>query len=262
MNPVASAALAAGMAALLLSPVAVGVPVFGPAEAFAKENGGGNGGGARSAEKSGGKSASRSAAVGPSDVAAGDETAGPKNRGTIASELKGLNAYRASEQAFANAAPNSQVGRIAAYRNAAVTAAETGERLAAAQQALDAATQAVEDLNRQISDLDAAYGGRTAAEIQADIDALDPAAADYADRLAGLTGELAGAEAYDGDRAALEAALADAEAVAGETQSVYDTAAADAATAAEAEDAALMTASNGRALSSDALDYLRAQLGL
>ena len=53
-----------------------------------------------------------------------------------------------------------------------------------------------------------------------------------------------------------------AEAVAGERQSVYDTAAADAATAAEAEDAALMTASNGRALSPDALEYLRARLGL
>jgi hypothetical protein len=73
--------------------------------------------------------------------------------GAHPSELGALNAARASEQAFANAAPESRVGRIAAYRDAVLA----GEALA---EELDAARAALETLPPS----------RSADEIQADLD--------------------------------------------------------------------------------------------
>ena len=181
-----------------------------------KGNGGGNGNG-QSAQHS------QSASQG------GGTQAGAKpGKGGLASELKGLNAVKANPNALENAAPNSQVGRIAAYRDAALV---TGEKAAAL-------AQAREDL----AGLPAPT--RTLTEIEAEIAALDPAAVDYADKLAALEAEKAATESYADAAAIVAAAEAELEA------------------AAEAEHAALLTASNGRELSDEAIAYIRDVLNL
>ncbi|QHQ36226.1 hypothetical protein [Algicella marina] len=53
------------------------------------------------------------------------------------SELGALNAAHASPNGLANAAPNSRVGRIAAYRDAALEGIEINDDLAAAREILD-----------------------------------------------------------------------------------------------------------------------------
>ena len=129
-------------------------------------NGGGKGGG-NHGNKGGGKSAGK----------AGMDKKPRNTNGATASELKGLNAYHASATAFANAAPNSQVGRIAAYQAAAAAtqeAAEAGETLTTAQAALDAAiatgTATQAELDALQAEVDAALSDYDAAT--ADTDAL------------------------------------------------------------------------------------------
>jgi len=58
------------------------------------------------------------------------------NHGATASSLGGLNAAHASENAFAHASPNSRVGRIAAYREAALAAQTAADTEAAISDAL------------------------------------------------------------------------------------------------------------------------------
>ena len=126
-------------------------------------NGNGNGNGNGGQHGGGGHDRSGAGSRG----ASGQTRTKPASNGAIASELKGLNAYHASAQAFANAAPNSQVGRLAAYRNSAIAAqdaeAETlaaAETLAEAQAALAAAqasgTATPEELGALQSAVDAA----------------------------------------------------------------------------------------------------------
>lgn len=126
-------------------------------------NDGGKGGG-NHGNKGGGKSAGK----------AGMDKKPRNTNGATASELKGLNAYHASATAFANAAPNSQVGRIAAYQAAAAAtqeaaeaAAEAGETLTSAQAALDAAiatgTATQEELDALQAAVDAAQSDYDAA---------------------------------------------------------------------------------------------------
>ena len=57
----------------------------------------------------------------------------PKGRGRIASALGALNAAHASENALANASPNSRVGRIAAYRDEVLNGQAAEEELEAAR---------------------------------------------------------------------------------------------------------------------------------
>ena len=151
-----------------------------------------------------------------------------KGKGGLASELKGLNAVKANPNALEHAAPGSQVGRIALYRDAAlatndVVAAQ--EEAAAALAALPVPTATVE-------------------EVDAAIALLDPAAVDYQAALDALTQERADIVAYNDALAA----VTDAEG--------------DLTTAQEAEDAALLVASGGRSLSDEAIAYIRSVLNL
>ena len=150
------------------------------------------------------------------------------NHGALASELKGLNAVKANSNALENAAPNSQVGRIALYQDAAL------------------ATIAVQnDLSQAAADLAALpVPERDLATIDSAIAALDPAAETYANDLAILTAERAAAQTF-------------ADAVA-----AVDLAAQAAAQAQSAEEAALLVASDGRVLSDEAIAYVRSSLGL
>ena len=164
----------------------------------------------------------------------------------LASELKGLNAVKANANALEHANPNSQVGRIAAYRDAALATAEVAGALADAEAVRDALP----------------VPARTVAAIDADIVAIDAAI--------GLLDTAS--PTYDADLAALQAdrvlivdeldltvaqnlAIADA-------QVLVDAAAANLDAAQGLEDDALLTASNGRTLSDEAIAYIRAVLGL
>ncbi len=59
-------------------------------------------------------------------------------QGAPAARMGALNAAHASEEAFANAAPDSQVGRIAAYRDAVLAGEETAAELAETEALLSA----------------------------------------------------------------------------------------------------------------------------
>lgn len=239
--------------ALALSPVGSLAPQFHVDAAYAKNDGGGNGGGQGNA---GGKAAGSAS----KEVAS---TGGAKNaHAKLASELKGLNAVHASANALANAAPNSQVGRIAAYRDAALATIAAGSAVDGAKAALDAAVADQAQAQADLDALNSSYSGRTAEAINTDIAALDPAASDYQEKLDGLNAELAAAQDYGSQKAALETAVADAttavmtaETVMAEAQAALDGAQAT-------EDGALATAANGRTLSPEAIDYVRSELGL
>ncbi|OWY02660.1 hypothetical protein B6V75_12300 [Thioclava sp. F1Mire-8] len=156
-----------------------------------------------------------------------------RNHGALASELKGLNAAHASATALANASPNSQVGRIAAYRDTVLAAAEAEQNLTDAQDALAALES--QDV-------------RSVEDIQTDIDALDPEAEGYDAQLAPLEEELAAATTYEADLAAAQQKVTDLET--------------EIANSATNENDALLAASNGRELSPEALAYLHQLLDL
>jgi hypothetical protein len=149
-------------------------------------------------------------------------------KGGLASELKGLNAVRANPNALEHAAPGSQVGRIALYRDAALATNEIAK-------AQDEAAAALAELPVPTA---------TVEEVDAAIALLDPAAVDYAAALAALEEERADIVAYN---EAL-AAVAD-----------FDD---DLTAAQDAEDAALLVASGGRSLSDEAIAYIRSVLNL
>ncbi|PCD76407.1 hypothetical protein CLN94_09480 [Pseudothioclava arenosa] len=155
------------------------------------------------------------------------------NHGAIASELKGLNAAHASPTAMANAAPNSRVGRVAAYATAVgATAALSAE---------------LEPLETELAGL-LANPPRSLGDIDADIDALaDPDGVDK-DAYDALVAEKAAAEAYPDTVSALE----------GEIEGLKE----DIAEAEAAEEGALLAASDGRTLSPEALAELHELLGL
>lgn len=211
---------------------------------------GGNGGGSSHAS-----SGSSSSHGGSSSHAEGSSGSG---KGSVHSELKGLNAAHASPTAMANAAPNSQVGRIATYRNAALATQEQSKIVADAQSAYDAFA--------------GSYTGPSAADLQAELDAANAANADLQTQIDALDPT---SPTYETDRAALEAQMTDTTALSTDlaTATTYETQlevlnqeliaaqtayAQDAATEADA----LTAASGGRTLSSDALAELRRELGL
>ena len=170
------------------------------------------------------------------------ERPGKSNHGALASELKGLNAAHASEQAFANASPNSRVGRIAAYRDAVLGAAAAGTALGEAEEAL-AAFDAAEPEGPSAAEIDeqiAAYRdlGELTPDQQAELDVLR--------------------EAYDA------AVIAEAERTAAREELV---AAVDAAaTEREASGASIedlfLAASDGRTLSPEAMEEFHRLLGI
>lgn len=154
----------------------------------------------------------------------GGGNAGGNGNGAIASALGALNAAHASPNALANASPNSRVGLIAIYQEAAIATTELTAAEAEALALLEGLTAPT----------------RTVEEIQAE---LDQAIID------GL------------DTTVLEAELADAEAHA-TAQEDYDAAVIATAEAAAAEAAALEDAANKAVPTGEALDALRVMLGL
>jgi hypothetical protein len=199
MRPILRVTTVLVLSTFLAGPAATLIPVFGDDAAHARGgegNGGGNGGGGdrggdrdRGGEKAGGKEkggkASAEGRSGGETKGAGKaraertETAtaekGPKagSHGALSSGLKGLNAAHASPQAMANAAPNSQVGRIATYKAAVeATAAADAARaeldatvaeLAARQSTYDASRLSLTDAQQAEIDRLAELGGQETA---------------------------------------------------------------------------------------------------
>jgi hypothetical protein len=161
--------------------------------------------------------------------------AATKPRGpSVHSELKGANAYHASPTALEHANEDSRVGKVAAYLAAAQTTISAGSAATAAQDTLDA-----------YMENDPGY---TAAEIQAQIDALDPESETYDEDQAELLSLLDIATTYEAGLAPL--------------QDEAERLAAEAAAAAAAEGDTLLVLTDGRTLSDDALAVLRGGLGL
>lgn len=247
MTRVKSVVSVLGLSALILGPLAPLVPFVGAESAYAKGgNGGGNGNGNG----------------GASHASAGKASAGQASHGKLASELKGLNAVHASATALANASPNSQVGRIAAYRAAALAGQAANEDLAAAQEDLASAQDALAGAEAALKELQDGYTGRTTAEVDAEIAGLDPAASDYQSRLDALNAEKAAAAEFEAEQAARQAAVTDAQTAAADAETAAAAAEVAAATAAATEEDALLDASNGRVLSPEAIEYVRTHLGL
>lgn len=138
-------------------------------------NSGGNGNGGSNGSSSGnsksdyapGKSgqrsgeATKSASKAASNSAKADGSSKVAGKGNVASDLKGLNAAHASLQAYANADPESRVGRIAAYREALLALDAVAE---------DPARAAV--LEAYLDSLGSFAPDATEAELAAALDAL------------------------------------------------------------------------------------------
>ncbi len=179
-----------------------------------------------------------------------ETTTRPANaHGKLASELKGLNAAHANANALANASPNSQVGRIATYRDAALETISAADALDAATGALGEATETLVAREAELWSLDDAFSGRTTAEIDADIAALDP----FRHRLPGTgrcvdEGSGPAPETYETERAALESEIADATDAVTEAEAGLTNAETTLTEVETLEEEALMSASNGRVL--------------
>jgi hypothetical protein len=229
-----STATVLGLVTLALGPLPSALlPMTGLDMAHAesgKSNGNGNGNGSDKGTGAGshGNSANAPAANGATRSQAGQNSGDDPSQGDLASELKGLNAVKANPNALDHAAPNSQVGRIAAYRDAAELTLTVHA--------------ALQDAEAVLAGLD--VPARSTGEIDAAIADLDPAAAGYAETLAALEAERALAATYEEAVATVATAAARMEA----------------ATAAEA--AALLTASGGRVLSHEAIAHIRSVLDL
>ena len=163
-------------------------------------------------------------------------------RGALASELKGLNAAHASEQAFANASPNSRVGRIAAYRNAVIGAAGADAALSEAEAAL-AAFDAQEPEGPAAADIEAQI---------AELDALGELTPEEEELRASLVEAYDAAIIAEGERAAERQELVDA----------VETAAAEAESSGGSIDDLFLAASDGRMISPEALAEFHRLLGI
>lgn len=182
-------------------------------------NGGGNGGGnsaksgGGSVEKSsGGASTQKSGGSSKKSAAKSKKTSLADELGLSPSELGALNAAHANPNALKHAAPNSRVGRIAAYRDAVVA----GQELQA-------------DLDAKAAELDALTPpDRATAEVQTELAAAQQLTDDTAATVADLEQALADAggadPAIEADLAAAEADLAAAEADEAALQGEYDAA--------------------------------------
>jgi len=220
-----------GLAALAAGPLPSALIPLVTVDAALADSGKGNGNGAshgNSAASHGNSANAHAANASSGSGAVAVATNGSKSKGALASELKGLNAVKANPNALEHASPNSQVGRIAAYRDAAEITIGAAADLADAEAALAA-------LDVPTREIDA---------IDAEIAALDPNADGYAEALAALEAERANVEAY------------------GEAVAAVDIATEQLLGADDAEKAALLIASGGRDLSAEAIAYIRAALNL
>jgi hypothetical protein len=149
--------------------------------------------------------------------------------------LKNLNASNAAAQAFQNASPNSNVGKIATYQEAAVDYyALRGD---------------LTDARRELNELNESYDGRPSEDIvDDDIEALDPADPDYdADRQA-LADELGEASEFEDARAELADDVRDVR-----RETLF---------ASKEAEGAFYQASKGAVLTSEALTEFHTKLGL
>lgn len=187
---------AIGLLALALGPVPVvlghmtGSDVAYADSSNSKGNSGGNGGG----NSQGGNGNDNGKAEGKKGADNG--------KGSLASELKGMNAVHANPKALENADPNSQVGKIAAYRDAALVtqtaekAVETAEAaLAAAAAALTAAEAMPISTPEEIAARDAAIEAASAAVETAKAELEAAAAAEDAALLLATGGDVLSDEA-------------------------------------------------------------------
>ncbi len=120
-------------------------------------------------------------------VAGDDDGMKLKNHGALASAMGALNAAHASEQALQNASPNSRVGRIAAYRDAAEESALREAELAEQKAILEGLTAPERD----------------AAEVDADLDLVKDEIADGQLAIDALEADILSAET-DEEKAALQ----------------------------------------------------------
>ncbi|MGB3146518.1 MAG: hypothetical protein WBA91_02025 [Paracoccaceae bacterium] len=182
--------------------------------------------------------------------------------GLLASDLKALEAATENETALENAAPDSRLGKIAAYQAAArVTQTKATAYDKAARTLADARTilaRAQEELRL----VEAAYDGRTTADIAAGINALDPAADDFVEALAALQDESAAALEHEDLVLNWQETIVAAESAVSSAELAESRLASELATAEIAEKAALLEATNNRELAPEALAYFREQLGL
>jgi hypothetical protein len=222
---------ACSLSVALLGSVAIVAAVSMPDVAYAKsgnDNGGGNGNGGGKSEKAGGgngksdksekkaggdtaKSKEKAKAKAKEKVKAKEKAkakakAKPKKKdlaeelGVHPSELGALNAAHANENALKNAAPNSRVGRIAAYRDAVVAGEALPEERALKEAELAALTPPSRGSDLVKTDLDlAAEETETAAGIVTDLetelantdptdtDAIDAIQAELTDARGALT---------------------------------------------------------------------------
>ena len=210
-----------------------------------KSNGKANGHSTTHGKSAANSDASKSAKGNSAKHVAATTTSIPDKHG-LASELKGLNAVKANPNALENASPNSQVGRIAAYRDAALATAEVATVLADAESVRDALpvpARTVAAIDAEIAGIDAAIG------------ALDPALPGNDVLIAGLQAT----RLVVLDERDLTIIQNDDIAAA---QDLVDAAAVNLDAAQGLEDSALLTASKGRTLSAEAIAYVRAVLGL
>jgi hypothetical protein len=226
-----STAFALGLASLALTPIAQVLPgASGFDAAFAEKGGNGKGKGHEKHAKKVKHPQGR--ALGHAKKAAGgvvwDDLDEVLHQGDLASHLKGLNAIRANPKAMEHAAPDSQPGRIVAYREAATESRMLSDRLAAANARLAGLTRPTYSV----------------AQVDLAISRLDPADPRYDEKLVMLEDYRVKSQAYE-DAAA---DVIDARAALAESQRL--------------EEDRLYTASNGVILSPTELDYLRAVLGL
>jgi hypothetical protein len=177
-------------------------------------NGKGNGGNGNSAksEKSGGASKSNSdkstgqAEKSKKTVKKAKKKSVAEDLGVSPSELGALNAAHASPTALANAAPNSRVGRIAAYKAAVLEGEELVGELADKQELLDSLTTPelaeaqliLEDANEKVATLEQqlADAGGVDPVIEAELAIARDDAIKAAEDVALLVGELDNPEEY------------------------------------------------------------------
>ena len=192
-------------------------------------NGNGNGGNGNGNSGNGNGNGQSAAQGNGNSQAAGHGNGGNNGRGVIARELRGANAARANEQAFLNAAANSQVGRLGELRRAI---SETSASYSDWQTAYSG----------YVTYRDS-YAGRDSAAIQSEIDGLDPLSATFDTDLAALDSELTAATTYELEVDRLV--------------TISNAAAATYESASEIEEQAVLVATNGRTLSEEAMAELR-----
>lgn len=144
MKSLQSSLKVAGLLALALGPLPVVLAQSIGFDAAFAENSKGNGGGNGNGNSGGGNESKGSDNKSGGSENGGSQKKGADNgKGDLASELKGMNAVHANPKALENADPNSQVGKIAAYKDAALATQAAEDAVKTAETDLAAANEAL-----------------------------------------------------------------------------------------------------------------------